>query len=207
MLESWWWCWRHLASGRRLLAWLPMPLAMAMLAGSVMGDVINVIGTSVSDVAVAGSTVAAYVLGSSHAESGLRIGYGARRRRGGRGLMHTATPAPLDWTLPSLVIPQCIFGEQLPGHQLATDRPVRWPRQRAGTGYLTEQGYKVPADRVTLVLGLNTIVNAMFGGHTRRSRVTASRIRPARSRSDARSVLGLASGGPGMLVIASPRRR
>ena len=35
-----------------------------------------------------------------------------------------------------------------------------------GLGYLTEQGYKVPADRVTLVLGLNTIVNAIFGGHT-----------------------------------------
>jgi hypothetical protein len=31
---------------------------------------------------------------------------------------------------------------------------------------MAEQGYKVPADKVTLVLGINTVVNAIFGGHT-----------------------------------------
>src|SRR5207244_10386756 len=35
-----------------------------------------------------------------------------------------------------------------------------------GLGYLAEQGYKVPADKVTLALGLNSIINALFGGHT-----------------------------------------
>ncbi len=33
-------------------------------------------------------------------------------------------------------------------------------------GYLTEQGYRVPANRVTVVLGITSIVNAFFGGHT-----------------------------------------
>ena len=35
-----------------------------------------------------------------------------------------------------------------------------------GLGYLAEQGYRVPADKVTLVLGLNSVINAIFGGHT-----------------------------------------
>ena len=35
-----------------------------------------------------------------------------------------------------------------------------------GLGYLSEQGYRVPADKVTFVLGLNSIANAVFGGHT-----------------------------------------
>src|SRR3954462_12545985 len=34
--------------GRKLLAWLPMPLAMAMLGGSILGDVMNVVSSSVS---------------------------------------------------------------------------------------------------------------------------------------------------------------
>src|SRR5579859_559855 len=51
--------------GRRLLVWLPMPLAMAMLGGSILGDVMNVVSTSVADVAVAGVTAAGYVIGRS----------------------------------------------------------------------------------------------------------------------------------------------
>src|SRR5437879_285402 len=52
-----------LGFGRRLLVWLPMPLAMAMLAGSILSDVMNVVGTSVADAAVAGTTVLGYVIG------------------------------------------------------------------------------------------------------------------------------------------------
>jgi hypothetical protein len=35
-----------------------------------------------------------------------------------------------------------------------------------GLGYLSEQGYRVPADRVTLVLGISSVINALLGGHT-----------------------------------------
>jgi predicted benzoate:H+ symporter BenE len=34
-----------------------------------------------------------------------------------------------------------------------------------GLGFLTAQGYRVPVNRVTMMLGVNSIVNAMFGGH------------------------------------------
>ena len=157
-----------LGFGRRLLIWLPMPLAMAMLAGSILGDVINVVGTSVSDAAVAGSTVAAYVVGRALRNPripplGLALGVGAVAV----AVMHSATPAPVDWTLPSLVVPTMHFS-------LTSFLAISLPLivlsiglgNVQGLGYLSEQGYKVPADRVTLVLGLNTIVNAIFGGHT-----------------------------------------
>jgi hypothetical protein len=34
-----------------------------------------------------------------------------------------------------------------------------------GLGFLAGQGYRVPVNQTTLVLGLNSIVNAIFGGH------------------------------------------
>src|SRR4051794_22261874 len=84
-----------LGFGRRLLMWLPMPLAMGMLAGSILAEVMNVVSTSVSDAAVAGATVAAYVLGRALRNPrvpplGLALVSGALSVL----VMHTATPAP-----------------------------------------------------------------------------------------------------------------
>jgi len=157
-----------LGFGRRLLVWLPMPLAMAMLAGSILSDVINVVGTSVTDAAVAGTTVAGYVLG--RALRNPRIPPLSIALVGGGvavALMHSATQAPVDWTLPSLVVPQMHFSINT---FLAISLPLIVLSiglgNVQGLGYMSEQGYRVPADRVTLVLGLNSIINAMFGGHT-----------------------------------------
>jgi benzoate membrane transport protein len=35
-----------------------------------------------------------------------------------------------------------------------------------GLGFLLAQGYRVPANRITVVLGLSSVVNALLGGHT-----------------------------------------
>jgi len=154
--------------GRRLLVWLPMPLAMAMLAGSILGDVMTVISASVADVAVAGSTVAGYLLG--RALRNPRVPPLSLALIGGAAavfLMHTDTPAPVDWSLPSLVVPAMHFSIQ---SFLAISLPLIVLSiglgNVQGLGYMAEQGYRVPADRVTLVLGINSVVNAIFGGHT-----------------------------------------
>src|SRR5439155_10437283 len=82
-------------------------------------------------------------------------------------IMHTDTPAPVDWSLPSLVVPSMHFSIQ---SVLAISLPLIVLSiglgNVQGLGYMAEQGYRVPADRVTLVLGINTVVNAIFGGHT-----------------------------------------
>jgi benzoate membrane transport protein len=157
-----------LGFGRRLLVWLPMPLAMAMLAGSILADVMHVISTSVADAAVAGITVAGYVVG--RALRNPRVPPLSLALVGGAvavALLHRATDAPVDWSLPTLVVPTMHFS--VSGF-LAISLPLIVLSiglgNVQGLGYMSEQGYRVPADRVTLVLGLNSLVNAFFGGHT-----------------------------------------
>lgn len=157
-----------LGFGRRLLVWLPMPLAMAMLGGSILADVMGVVSTSVSDVTVAGLTVVGYVAGRALRNPRVPpIGLALISGAVGVFLMHSATPAPVDWTLPMLAVPPMSFSLN---NLLAISLPLVVLSiglgNVQGLGYLAEQGYRVPADRVTLVLGLNSLVNAIFGGHT-----------------------------------------
>jgi len=154
--------------GRRLLVWLPMPLAMAMLGGSILSDVMNVVSTSVSDITVAGITVLGYILGRAMRNPRVPP-IGLALLAGGLAVvaMHASTPAPVDWTLPSLAVPAMHFSLN---SILAISLPLIVLSiglgNVQGLGYLAEQGYRVPADKVTLVLGINSVVNAIFGGHT-----------------------------------------
>jgi benzoate membrane transport protein len=157
-----------LGFGRRLLVWLPMPLAMAMLGGSILGDVMSVISTSVSDAAVAGTTVVGYLIGRALRNPRIPP-LSVALIMGGIAVfaLHTAAPAPVDWTLPVVVVPQMSFS-------LSTFLAISLPLvvlsiglgNVQGLGYLTEQGFRVPADRVTLVLGISSLINGIFGGHT-----------------------------------------
>lgn len=52
-----------LGVGGRILRWLPMPVAMGMLAGSILGDVSHVVSATMEDVTVAGMTVTGYAFG------------------------------------------------------------------------------------------------------------------------------------------------
>src|SRR5205823_156434 len=157
-----------LGFGRRLLVWLPMPLAMSMLGGSILGDVMNVVSSSVQDAAIAGTTVVGYLIGRALRNPrvpplSLALITGAVAVFA----LHSAAPAPVDWALPSLAVPSMQFS--LSGF-LAISLPLIVLSiglgNVQGLGYLTEQGYKVPANRVTFVLGLSSVVNALFGGHT-----------------------------------------
>jgi benzoate membrane transport protein len=157
-----------LGFGRRLLVWLPMPLAMAMLGGSILGDVMNVVTTSVTDVAVAGVTVLGYIIGRALRNPRVPpIGLALITGGIAVAFMHSATPAPVDWALPSLAVPPMSFSFN---DLLAISLPLIVLSiglgNVQGLGYLAEQGYRVPADRVTLVLGVNSVINAVFGGHT-----------------------------------------
>src|SRR5207248_1479965 len=87
-----------LGFGRRLLVWLPMPLAMAMLGGSILGDVMNVVSSSVSDAAIAGTTVLGYLIGRMLRNPRVPPLSLALVMGGVAVLaMHSATPAPVDW--------------------------------------------------------------------------------------------------------------
>jgi benzoate membrane transport protein len=49
--------------GGRIIGWLPLPLAMGMLAGNLLGGVSQIVNATVQDVLVAGVTVAGYAVG------------------------------------------------------------------------------------------------------------------------------------------------
>jgi benzoate membrane transport protein len=154
--------------GGRILRWLPMPLAMGMLAGSILADVSHMVSATVQDVVVAGSTVAGYAVGRLIRKQRLPP-VGLALVSGGVALLlaHRASPAPISWALPSLVVPHM----QLSGSAFfAVSVPLVVLSMGLGNvqglGFLVAQGYKVRANRVTCVLGVNSIVNAFFGGHT-----------------------------------------
>ena len=154
--------------GSRILRWLPMPLAMGMLAGSILGDVSRMVGATIQDVTVAGATVAGYAVGRLIRNQRLPP-VGLALLGGGVAVLVTgrASPTPIVWNLPSLVAPHIQFSA---ASFLAVSVPLVVLSMGLGNvqglGFLIAQGYKVRVDRVTLVLGLNSIVNATLGGHT-----------------------------------------
>ena len=82
------------------------------------------------------------------------------------GLGHRTGLAPLSWQLPALHVPPVQF---TPAAFVAVSLPLVVLSDGLGTvqglGFLVGQGYRVPVDRVTVVVGLSSVVNALFGGH------------------------------------------
>ena len=157
-----------LGMGARILRVLPMPLAMGMLAGSVLGDVTHMVSATVQDAVVAGATVAGYAVGRLIRNPRIPP-VGLALIGGGIAVLlaHRASPAPIAWALPSLVVPHMQFSASA---FVAVSIPLVVLSMALGNvqglGFLMAQGYKVSANKVTLVLGVNSIVNAFLGGHT-----------------------------------------
>jgi benzoate membrane transport protein len=78
----------------------------------------------------------------------------------------TVAPAPIVWTAPTLVVPgfdfsiDAILAISLPMIVLALGLG-----NVQGLGFLSAQGYRVPVTPITVAVGLNSVVNAFFGGH------------------------------------------
>ena len=153
--------------GGRLLTLLPMPIAMGMLAGSILPELTRAVAATTSDVLVAGTTVGGYLLG--RVVGSPRVPPPAIALLcGGVAVVATfqGSTAPIAWSLPSVVLPPLEFS-------LSSFIAVSLPMvvlsmglgNVQGLGFLRSQGYRVPVNVVSCVLGINSIVNAVFGGH------------------------------------------
>jgi len=157
-----------LGVGGRILHWLPMPVAMGMLAGSVLGDVSNVVSATTQDVIVAGATVAGYAIGRLLQRPRIPP-VGVAAMAGGLAVLlgQRANPVTISWELPSLVVPHI---EHSTSAFLAVSLPLVVLSMGLGNvqglGFLVAQGYRVPVNRITVVLGLSSVLNALLGGHT-----------------------------------------
>ena len=153
--------------GSRLMAWLPMPIVMAMFAGSIFTYATRLVAVTVDDLVIAGSTVLGYLVArfinsNKVPPVGLAVLVGAIAVAidGGTG------SSAFTWNAPSISMPamelegSAIVAISLPMVVLALGLG-----NVQGLGFLVGQGYKVPIDRVSVTVGILSVVNALFGGH------------------------------------------
>jgi benzoate membrane transport protein len=156
-----------LGIGGKITAWLPLPLAMGMFAGSILGEVTRLVQAGATDGVVAGSAVAGYLLGTRLGRPGVpALGVAAVcggiaslvvRRTGWESVAWVApvpTASALDFSLPAMiaVVPTVVVLAMGLGHV-------------QGLGFLRAQGYRVADGPATVAVGLATLVSALFGGH------------------------------------------
>ena len=156
-----------LGIGKRIMAWLPLPIIMGMFGGSILVFVTRMVNAAVEDAAVAGVTVASYLLGRFIGSPrvppmGLAIGIGGIAVY----CSGATSPEAVTWALPVLVTPEMTFSFSA---ILAIAVPMVVLAMGLGNvqgiGFLQAQGYRVPVTKVTVIVGLTSIVNAFFGGH------------------------------------------
>jgi benzoate membrane transport protein len=149
------------------VAVLPLPIALGMFGGSILGNLSELVTATLDDVVVAGATIAGYLLG--RLLGARRIPPVALAAVAGGGailLAQRATPGPIAWAPPVVLLPQAQFS-------LSAFVAVSLPLvvlsaglgNVQGLGFLVAQGYRVPVNLVTLVVGVQSVVNAFFGGH------------------------------------------
>lgn len=153
--------------GKRIMAWLPLPIVMGMFGGSILVYVTRMVAACVEDVLVAGVTLASYLAGRFIASPrvppmGLAVVVGglAVFTFGG------ATPEVVSWSLPDLAVPGFSFTTSA---FIAVSLPMIILAMGLGNvqglGFLLAQEYRVPITTVTIATGLASLVNAVFGGH------------------------------------------
>jgi benzoate membrane transport protein len=156
-----------LGVGRRLMQWLPVPIVMGMFGGSILGYVTRMIAATVQDLAVAGTSVACYLIGRLLANPRVPpVGMAVVGGGIAAAIVGTGSAAPLEWTWPAFVVPQLQFS-------LAAIVAVSLPMvvlamglgNVQGLGFLLAQGYAVPVNTVSTVVGINSVVNTLLGGH------------------------------------------
>lgn len=153
-------------AGERIVTWIPLPIILGMFAGSILGYVTRLVRATVDDVAVAGPIVAGYFLGRA-------IGHPAAPPMAlalaGGTLAILLRPAPgvaISWSFPTLAVPEMTFSlhafaaVSLPMVVLALGLG-----NVQGVGFLLAQGYRVPINAVTVIVGVNSVVNGLLGGH------------------------------------------
>lgn len=156
-----------LGIGKRIMAWLPLPIVMAMFGGSIFVYVTRMVSATVQDVMVAGVTLAGYLVGRfidnpRLPPMALAVLTGAIAV----WLAGTTTPAAITWSLPAIVVPEMHFTADA---FLAITVPMVVLAMGLGNvqglGFLMAQGYRPPLTVVTVSVGFASIVNAIFGGH------------------------------------------
>lgn len=153
--------------GGRLMRWLPLPIVMGMFGGSILGYVTRMIAATVEDLAVAGTSVACYLVGRLIGNPRLPpVGLAVIGGGLAIAIVGTESAQSIEWTLPAFIVPDMQFS---PGAIVAVSLPMVVLAMGLGNvqglGFLAAQGYTVPVNAVSVVVGCNSVVNTLLGGH------------------------------------------
>lgn len=140
---------------------------MGMFAGSILEYIVRMVKATVEDVAVAGTVVACYLLGRLIGSPRVPpVGLAVVGGGIAVAAIGTGGATVVEWHLPVVAVPDmafsapAIFAVSLPMVVLAMGLG-----NIQGLGFLQAQGYKVPVNAVSTLVGVNSIVNALLGGH------------------------------------------
>jgi benzoate membrane transport protein len=153
--------------GGRIMRWLPLPIVMGMFGGSILDYVLRMVAAAVGDLMVAGTTVGAYLLGRFMGNSRVPpVGMAVIGGGIAVALTGSARVTTTAWTLPTLGVPEMAFSVPV---VIAVSLPMVVLAMGLGNvqglGFLIAQGYKVPVNTLSTVVGVSSVVNAFFGGH------------------------------------------
>lgn len=156
-----------LGVGERVMGLVPLPLVLAMFAGSVLQYVTGGAAAAAADAPVAGVAVLAYLVAR---------GVGVRRvppvglaaLAGIVAALAAGRVGPVEgaWAPPSVAPPEMAISLDA----VLTVSPPLVVFALAlgnvqGLGHLAAQGYRVPANAVSVGVGIASIANALMGGH------------------------------------------
>jgi benzoate membrane transport protein len=156
-----------LGIGKRIMTWLPLPIVMGMFAGSILEYGTRLVSATVQDFLVAGICVLCYLAGRVLNDPRLppvglaAVGGGIAVLLRGSGVAVTFT-----WSAPVLAIPEMTFG-------FAAFAAITLPMivlsmglgNVQGLGFLQAQGYKMAVNPISVLVGVASTLNALFGGH------------------------------------------
>lgn len=154
-------------AGAQVMRWLPQPIVMGMFAGSIIGYATRMVSATVQDCAVAGAVVAGYLAGRIVASPRVPpVGIAALAGAAVIAFLGIGEVPTTQWSAPALAVPQMEFSA---GAVLAVGVPLvvltLGLGNVQGLGFLAAQGYRVPVNAVSVVVGIASVVNALFGGH------------------------------------------
>jgi benzoate membrane transport protein len=156
-----------LGIGKRIMSWLPFQIVMAMFAGSILEYATRLVSAAVGDFVVAGTCVLCYLAGRVLNDPRLPP-VGLAAVGGGIAIALSTSTVALDlaWHAPVLAVPQMTFGL---GAFAAITVPMIILSMGLGNvqgiGFLQAQGYKVAVNPVSILVGIASTLNAVFGGH------------------------------------------
>lgn len=153
--------------GELLMRWLPFPIVMGMFAGSILGYVTAIFEQFGVSPGVVGSAIAGYLGARALRRAWLPPVAGAviagLTAASIAGRVH---PEAFRWSPPHV---EPLSPALDPGSLFALSVPLVLMAVGIGNvqgiGMLVAKGYRPPINLLTVVVGTNSVVNAIFGGH------------------------------------------